>query len=111
MPAALGSLSPIGIPYQIQESAMATAIDTQTDLEEFHRWLGERLKNGKPAFTLKESVAEFLAWKNERERLREALQPALERSRRGESLPWNKEAIWAEARRRLAAKGIRLDET
>ena len=90
---------------------MATATDTQVDLEEFHRWLGERLKAGKPKFTLAQSVAEFLAWRDERDRLREELRPALERLERGEEgIPWNKEAFLTELERRLDEKGIPRDE-
>ncbi|MGC1274276.1 MAG: hypothetical protein WBC44_11265 [Planctomycetaceae bacterium] len=85
---------------------MATVIDTQAELEEFHRWLGDRLKKGKPKFTVAQCAAEFFAWREERDRLREELRPALERSLRGESMPLDADAMRAEATRQLAAIGI-----
>lgn len=89
------------------EIPMATAVDTQTELEEFHRWLGERLARGKPRFTVAQSVAEFRTYQEERNRLREELRDAVEH---GEFVPLEVESIKAEALSRLRAKGIVFDE-
>lgn len=91
---------------------MATVVDPQIDLEEFHAWLGKELARGKPGFTLSESVDAFLAYRKLRDRIKEGLQPYEERKRRGEdrSFPWNLEEAMAELDRRLAAKGI-VDES
>jgi hypothetical protein len=85
---------------------MATADETQTELEEFHRWLGERLAKGKPKFTLDQSLNEFRIYREQRDRLREELREAIERCDRGEVIEWNLEEAEAELMRRLAAKGI-----
>lgn len=88
---------------------MATATDLQADLEDFVRFLSRELERGKVAFSVEQSVEEFRLYQLERDRLREEIRPALERSRRGESLPMDIEAMKAEVTRRLAAKGI-VDE-
>lgn len=87
---------------------MATVVDPQVDLEEFHAWLGRELARGKPGFTLSESIDAFLAYRELRDRIKEGLRPVLERRARGEdtSIPWDLEAAKAELKRRLAAKGI-----
>ena len=91
---------------------MATVVDPQVDLEEFHAWLGKELARGKPGFTLSESVDAFLAYRQLRDRIKEGLRPYEERKRRGEdaSFPWNLEEAMAELDRRLATKGI-VDES
>jgi len=85
---------------------MATATDVRADLEDFVRFLTRKLERGKANFAVEQSVEEFRLYQAERDRLREEIRPALERSRRGESLPLDVEAMKAEVTRRLAAKGI-----
>jgi hypothetical protein len=89
---------------------MSTATDTRSDLEDFHRWLGEKLKKGPTTFNVAQSVEEYRLYCEARDHFREELRKARERGRRGESIPLDIETIKAEAIRRLAAKGIVLDE-
>ncbi len=85
---------------------MSIATDVRADLEDFVRFLTRKLERGKSTFTVEQSAEEFRLYQAERDRLREEIRPALERSRRGESLPLDIEAMKAEVTRRLAAKGI-----
>ena len=80
---------------------MATVIDQQTELEEFHRFIGRHLQNGGTKLTVNESVAEFRAYMEELEHCREAIRPALESSLRGESEPLDMEDIKCRGRERL----------
>ena len=85
---------------------MATDLETQTDLEAFHKFIGELLKKGKRKLPVEESRADFREYQQELERLREEIRPALERSLRGESKPFDPEDIIRRAKERLAEKGI-----
>ncbi|HEX6984779.1 MAG TPA: hypothetical protein VF170_05350 [Planctomycetaceae bacterium] len=89
---------------------MATVTDTRADLEEFVRFLTKMLERKTVRFTVEQSVEEFRLWQAERDRLREEIRPALERSLRGEEgIPWDLAKFKAELDRRLAAKGIPSD--
>ena len=46
------------------------AIDLRSELQEFHRYLGQRLENGGTAGTIEEHVAEFRAYQAELDRCR-----------------------------------------
>ena len=85
---------------------MATDIETQTDLEAFHKFIGELLKKGKQKLPVEESLVVFREYQQELERLREEIRPALERSLRGESKPFDPEDIIRRAKKRLAEEGI-----
>jgi hypothetical protein len=80
------------------------ATHSPSDLELFHRFLSERLRDSTQ--TPEETVAAFRAEQQRIEELREELRPALERSQRGESGPIDINDIKACGRERLAAKGI-----
>jgi hypothetical protein len=85
---------------------MATVIDQQTELEEFHRFIGRHLQNGGTKLSVNESVTEFRAYQEELERCREAIRPALEASLRGESEPLNMQEIIDRVTERLRKEGV-----
>ena len=85
---------------------MATDIETQTELEAFHKFIGELLKKGKRKLPAEESLVAFREYQQELERLRKEIRPALERSLFGESKPFDPEDIIRRAKERLAEKGI-----
>ena len=79
---------------------------TVSELEAFHQFLGERLKSGRCKCSVEESVHEFRAYQRELERLREEIRPALERSLRGESKPFDPEELKGRITPDLAEHGI-----
>lgn len=85
---------------------MVTATETRSELEDFVRFLNKELAREKVTLTVEQSVQEFRVWKESLDRLREEIRPALERSLRGESIPWDLDAFKAELDRRLTEKGI-----
>jgi hypothetical protein len=85
---------------------MATDLETQTDLEAFHKFIGELLKKGKRNLPVAESLVVFREYQQELERLREEIRPALEQSARGESEPLDIEKLKTEVTNSLAEKGI-----
>jgi hypothetical protein len=85
---------------------MATVVDQQVELEEFHQFIGRHLKNGGTGLTVDRSVAEFRAYQEELERCREAIRPALEASLRGESTPLNMQDIIDRVTARLRKEGV-----
>ncbi len=56
-----------------------------SQLQEFHRFLGQQLDHGRATLTIEEVVAQFRAYQAELNRCREAIRPALEASVRGVS--------------------------
>lgn len=85
---------------------MATELETQVELEAFHKFLGEQLKKKKCPLTVTQSVEAFREYQDELERLREEIRPALERSLRGESKPFDPEDMKRRVTRELKEKGI-----
>ncbi len=86
---------------------MATDLETQTDLEAFHKFIGELLKKGKRKLPVEESLVAFREYQQELERLREEIRPALERSLRGESKPFDPEEMKRRVVRELEQRGIK----
>ena len=87
-----------------EEIAMAT--QSSTELESFRRFLTEQLQGGNAKLSPEESVKAFRAYQDDLQRLRQDIQPALERSLQGESEPLDIEDVKARGRKRLAEKGI-----
>lgn len=85
---------------------MTTVIDQRTELEDFHRFIGRHLKNAGSELTVDRSVSEFRAYQEELERCREAVQPALEASVRGESEPLDMQEIINRVTDRLRKEGV-----
>ena len=83
---------------------MATV--TLSELEAFHKFLGERIKTGRCDFSVDQSVEAFHAYQRELEQLREELAPALERSLRGDTKEFDPDALKASVAQELAEKGI-----
>ncbi|MGH3452746.1 MAG: hypothetical protein ACRDQW_19010 [Haloechinothrix sp.] len=80
-----------------------------TELELLHRFVAEQLAHGGRKMTVEECLAEFREYREKLEWMREAVRPALERSRRGESKPFDRAAVEAlkeRVTRELAEKGI-----
>ncbi|MCH7987606.1 MAG: hypothetical protein IID46_00490 [Planctomycetes bacterium] len=85
---------------------MATDLETQTDLEAFHKFIGELLKKGKRKLPVEESLVVFREYQQELERLREEIRPALERAAKGEGKEIDLEDILRRGRERLAKEGV-----
>ena len=85
---------------------MATDLETQTDLEAFHKFIGELLKKGKRKLPVEESLVAFREYQQELERLREEIRPALERATKGEGKELDLEDILRRGRERLAKEGV-----
>ena len=85
---------------------MATDFETQTDLEAFHKFVGELLKKGKRKLPLEESLVAFREYQQELERLRDEIRPALERAAKGEGKKVDLEDILRRGRERLAKEGV-----
>ena len=82
------------------------ATHSPTELESFHRFLTGQLQGGDAELSPEESVKAFRAYQDDLQRLRQDIQPALERSLHGESEPLDIEDVKARGRKRLAEKGI-----
>ena len=82
------------------------ATETVTELEAFHKFLGEQLKNGPCKLSVEQSVEVFRAYQQELERCRAEVEPALQRSLRGESKPFDAERLKARVTQELAEEGI-----
>lgn len=83
-----------------------TQTATMTEIESFHRFLGEAIRNGGRDLTIDESVAEFRAYQEELRRFNQQLEASLEEARRGEAEPLDVDALKAEIQRDLADEGI-----
>lgn len=77
-----------------------------TELEAFQRFLQEQIASGSAALSPEQSVTAFRAYQQELQRLRNALQPAIEESNQGLSRPLNIDAIKAQVTKRLADQGV-----
>jgi hypothetical protein len=77
-----------------------------TEVQQFHQFLSDRHDLLGGDVTLDQAVEQFRAYQRERDRCREAIQPALDRTRRGETPLLNMDAIKAEVADRLAKRGI-----
>jgi hypothetical protein len=82
------------------------ATETLTDLELFHRFLGQEIARGNTAMTPEQSVERFEAYRRDIAKLRELLQPALEQVERGEYGPIDWDEFFREADARVRARGI-----
>ena len=85
---------------------MATDTAPLTELELLHRFIAERLANGGRHMTADQCLAEFREYQRELEKCREEIRPALERSLRGETKPFDPEALKGRVTRELADRGI-----
>jgi hypothetical protein len=79
---------------------------TLTELELFHRFLGERIGNGGRDLDLDGAVKAFRAYQDQLARLRQEIQPALEGSLRGECQPFDADALKQRLAEQLASRGI-----
>lgn len=77
-----------------------------TDLELLHRFIGDQIANGGRRTPVDRCLAEFREYLREVERCREGIRPALERSLRGETPPFDPEALKVRVTRELADRGI-----
>ena len=83
---------------------MATV--TLTELELFHRFVGEQLARGEKALTPQQSLERFTAYRRDVEKLQEFLRPAIEEYERGEYGPIDWDRLKSQVRDRLAAEGV-----
>ena len=82
------------------------ATGTMTELELFHRFVGENLTNGGKDLSPEESLQAFRSYQRELAGLRKAIGPSLQRSLRGESKPFDGEKIKRRVTEKLAKEGI-----
>jgi len=82
------------------------ATKTITELELFYRFVGETLSNGGGEMSPEESLQAFRAYQRELAGLRQAIEPSLKRSLRGESAPFDGEKIKKRVTEKLAKEGI-----
>ena len=80
---------------------------TITELELFYRFVRDKLNNGGQDLSPEESLQAFRAHQEELERLRQEIQPSLQRSLRGESELFDAEKLKKRVSKMLAKKGIR----
>ncbi|MGH7202214.1 MAG: hypothetical protein ACREJB_16535 [Planctomycetaceae bacterium] len=80
--------------------------ELRTELQAFHRFLDQKLKDGKTELSPEESVAAFRAYQRDLERLRRDIQPALDQIARGEARPIDFDEFIRKGRERLAEEGI-----
>lgn len=79
---------------------------TLTELELFHRFLGEKISNGGRDLELEEAVKAFREYQVQLARLCGEIQPALEGSLRGECRPFDAEALKRRVTEHLAKRGV-----
>ncbi len=77
-----------------------------TELELFHRFVGDALCNGGAELSPEETLAAFRAHERDLKKLRKDVQPSLDRSLRGDSKPLDLQKIKATVKKRLARRGI-----
>ena len=82
------------------------ATETLTELELFHRFLGEQIARGNKRISVAQGLELFQAYRRDIEKLKEALRPALEQYERGEGGPIDWDKFFREGEERLRAKGI-----
>jgi hypothetical protein len=81
-------------------------LSQNSEIHNFHQFLGERLDEYSPGVTPEEAVEDFRSYQAELERCRREIEPALQRSQRGETRPFDVEQFEAGVIQRLAEKGI-----
>ena len=85
---------------------MSTQIASLSELELLQLFIEKRLAAGGRKTPIDECLAEFRLWREDLERVREEIRPALESSLRGETRPFDLEALNALVTRELADRGI-----
>lgn len=85
---------------------MSTQIASMSELELLQMFIAKRLAAGGRKTPIDECLAEFRLWREDLERVREEIRPALESSLRGETKPFDVEAIKGRVTRELAERGI-----
>ena len=82
-------------------------IETYSEIVTFHELLGQQIQEGSVALSPEESVEAFRAYQRDLGRIKEDLQPGLERIDRGEpGIPFDAEDVKRRGRERLARDGI-----
>ena len=74
----------------------------QSELEVFHKFIGEQLENGGAAMTAEEALESFRAYQRDVARLRDHLNQSSQDSGK----PLDEEALKTRVRKRLAEQGI-----
>jgi hypothetical protein len=83
------------------------ATDTCREIETFYQFLGQQIQEGSVDLSPEECVEAFRAYQNDLDRLKQELQPALDRFERGEpGVSFDAEDIIRRGRQRLASEGI-----
>jgi hypothetical protein len=76
-------------------------------IETFYRFLGDQIQDGSVDLSPEECVEAFRAYQRDLGRIKEDLQPGLERIDRGEpGIPFDAEDVKRRGRERLARDGI-----
>jgi hypothetical protein len=85
---------------------VAVKTELVSELELFHRFVGDALRNGGSKMSPEETVAAFRARERELQQLRQDIQPSLDRSLCGASEPLDLNELKAKVSKRLARRGI-----
>ena len=80
--------------------------ETPSELEMFHGFLGQQLRDGTRDLSVEESVQAFRRYQQELQRFKTEIQPALAESQSGQSQPLDVEQIIARGMERAAKKGL-----
>jgi len=78
---------------ELVNEEIAVAPQSSTELKSFHRFLTEQLQGGDAGLSPEKSVKALRAYQDDLHRLRQDIQPALQRSLQGESDPLDIEDV------------------
>ena len=78
----------------------------QTELEAFHRFIGQQLESQRSDLSVEDSVKAFRSYQQDLEQLRADIRPALDEIERGEASELNYDALKERVAKRLADEGI-----
>lgn len=82
------------------------ATEPQTELQAFHRFLGQQLESQRSDMSVEDSVRAFRSYQQDLEQLRADIRPALDEIERGEASELDYDVLKVRIAGRLAEKGI-----
>ena len=80
--------------------------ESQTELEAFHRFIGQQLEIERNDMSVEDSVKAFRTYQQDLEQLRADIRPALDEIERGEASELDYDALKERVGKRLADEGI-----
>jgi hypothetical protein len=91
----------------IDEGFVMATDQPQSDIRDFYAFLGRRMHDNDAALTPEQSVEEFRAYQEERQRFIQETMIAVEQARQGMARPLDVDALMRRVERRLAEEGGR----